>query len=258
MVISTAMPNATLNTKTVDGFNGTPTQPITPAVITSGITFGIKEQKRMRNDLKRYNIQRAINKKAQKILSSRPCTIKRLPSRKVILVPVSCTVYLVVSKISAAFCSIPASKTGNFCVPTSAIFILMRVLCRVLSIKLVIIFARLCSCRCRPGPDADTQLQKRHQSCWAVNNWQNHLQKTPAWQISCPRQHLAACSFLFVQQYMLTTHPLSQKAKARESSYPVWFFGIYHNFKRHHAIESFFQKTLSRYKPYLFLAGHQQ
>ena len=30
--------------KTVDGFKAIPTQPITPAVITSGITFGIKEQ----------------------------------------------------------------------------------------------------------------------------------------------------------------------------------------------------------------------
>ena len=40
MVISMAMPSAILKTNTVDGFNGTPAHPMTPAVITRGIKFG--------------------------------------------------------------------------------------------------------------------------------------------------------------------------------------------------------------------------
>lgn len=53
MVISTAIPNATLKTNTVDGFKGTPAQPIIPAVITNGITFGISEHTKIRTDLNR-------------------------------------------------------------------------------------------------------------------------------------------------------------------------------------------------------------
>src|SRR5882724_2076100 len=98
MVISIAIPRATLNTKTVDGFIGTPTQPITPAVISNGMILGIKEQINILIDRKRYNIQRAINKKAQPILTFKPFIINRLPSRKVTLVPVSCTLYLALGK----------------------------------------------------------------------------------------------------------------------------------------------------------------
>ena len=43
-----AIPSATLNTNTVEGFNGTPAQPITPAVINNGIILGISEQISMR------------------------------------------------------------------------------------------------------------------------------------------------------------------------------------------------------------------
>ena len=51
MVTSIAIPSAMLNIKTVEGFKAIPAQPITPAVITSGITLGIKEQTNMRTDL---------------------------------------------------------------------------------------------------------------------------------------------------------------------------------------------------------------
>ena len=53
MVMSMAMPNATLKTKTVEGFMATPAHPIIPAVIIKGTTFGIREHNKMRNDLKR-------------------------------------------------------------------------------------------------------------------------------------------------------------------------------------------------------------
>ena len=41
MVTSIAMPNATLKTNTVDGFNGIPTQPMMPAVMSNGMMFGM-------------------------------------------------------------------------------------------------------------------------------------------------------------------------------------------------------------------------
>ena len=43
MVSSTEIPKAILNTKIVEGLMGTPTNPITPAVITSGNKLGINE-----------------------------------------------------------------------------------------------------------------------------------------------------------------------------------------------------------------------
>ena len=46
-----AIPKATLNTSTVEGLSGTPTQPIMPAVITKGIKLGIKEQSKILADL---------------------------------------------------------------------------------------------------------------------------------------------------------------------------------------------------------------
>src|ERR1700760_3928924 len=98
MVISIAIPSAILNTSTVDGFNGTPTQPITPAVINSGITLGISEHNRMRKERKRYNMHNAINRNAQIILSFNPFMINELPSRKVTLEPVISTWYLFESK----------------------------------------------------------------------------------------------------------------------------------------------------------------
>ena len=51
MVTSIAIPRAILKIKTVEGFNAIPTQPIRPAVITKGITLGIKEQSKIRTDL---------------------------------------------------------------------------------------------------------------------------------------------------------------------------------------------------------------
>src|SRR6187397_2538442 len=93
MVISIAIPRATLKTSTVDGLSGTPTHPITPAVITNGMRLGINEQINILADLNRYNIQIEISKKAQRILSFNPLIIKLLPSKNVILVPVNCTRY---------------------------------------------------------------------------------------------------------------------------------------------------------------------
>ena len=43
MVSSTEIPKAILNTKMVDGFNGTPKYPIIPAVNNNGNKFGTKE-----------------------------------------------------------------------------------------------------------------------------------------------------------------------------------------------------------------------
>ena len=85
------MPRATLKTSTVEGFRGTPTQPIIPAVITNGTRLGIKEQIKIRSDLNKYNIHTAIRRKAQKILSFNPFIINLLPSKNVILVPVNFT-----------------------------------------------------------------------------------------------------------------------------------------------------------------------
>ena len=53
IVSSTEIPNAILNTKIVDGFIGTPTKPIIPAVITKGNKFGIREMIIILKDLKR-------------------------------------------------------------------------------------------------------------------------------------------------------------------------------------------------------------
>src|SRR5215203_2018091 len=75
MVISMAIPSATLKIKTVDGFSGIPTHPITPAVITSGIKFGNKEHNKIFHDLNRYNIHNAIRRNAHKILSFKPLMI---------------------------------------------------------------------------------------------------------------------------------------------------------------------------------------
>ena len=130
-----AIPKATLKTNTVLGFSGTPTHPITPAVIIKGIILGNNEHTKIRTDLNKYNIHKAINKNAQKTLSFNPFIINWLPSKKVILVPVSCTVCSVVSNNSFAFVSMPFKITGNSLVPTSAILTLIRVYCIVLSIK---------------------------------------------------------------------------------------------------------------------------
>src|ERR1051325_7697972 len=102
MVISMAIPSATLKIKTVEGFNGVRVHPITPAVIRRGIMFGIREQSKMRNDLNKYSIHKAINRKAHNILVLSPFIINWLPSRKVTLEPVSLTLYCVLLKILLA------------------------------------------------------------------------------------------------------------------------------------------------------------
>ena len=66
MVTSIAIPNATLNTNTVDGFKATPVHPMIPAVINRGTILGIKEQIKIGKDLNKKIIHIAINKKARK------------------------------------------------------------------------------------------------------------------------------------------------------------------------------------------------
>ena len=88
MVISIAIPSAILKTNTVEGFNGTPAHPMIPAVITSGIRLGSREQIRIRKLRNKYSMQTAINRKAQTMLCFKPLMIKVLPSRKVTVVPV--------------------------------------------------------------------------------------------------------------------------------------------------------------------------
>ena len=85
------MPRATLNIKTVDGFNATPDQPIIPAVTNKGITFGIREHNNILNERKRKSIQTAMSKNAHAMLSLRPLMMNLLPSKNVMLVPVSVT-----------------------------------------------------------------------------------------------------------------------------------------------------------------------
>ena len=72
MVISIAIPRATLKTNTVDGFKGIPVQPIIPAVIMSGIRLGMSEHNNILADLNKYNMQRVISKNAQRTLSFKP------------------------------------------------------------------------------------------------------------------------------------------------------------------------------------------
>src|SRR5258706_8165102 len=135
MVTSIAIPNATLKTNTVEGFKRTPAHPIMPAVTIRGITFGIREQKSIRKDLNKYNMHKAINKNAQKILSFKPLIIKRSPSKNVMVVPVNCTLYFDESKSWLVRFEIPFKISVNLLVPTSAIFMLILVLCLAVSIN---------------------------------------------------------------------------------------------------------------------------
>ena len=95
------MPSATLKMSTVDGFRRTPAQPIIPAVTTNGMILGINEQIKMRNDLNKYNIHKAINKNAQNRLCFNPFIIKMLPSKKVIVEPVNVILNFEESKSSS-------------------------------------------------------------------------------------------------------------------------------------------------------------
>ena len=130
MVTSIAIPNATLNTKTVEGFNEIPVHPMIPAVMNKGTILGIKEQIKIGKDLNKKIIQIAINKKAQKIDSPNPFTIKLLPSKNVTLLPVITTLYLAVSKIAIEALSILCNNTGSLALPISFIFTLILV-CRL-------------------------------------------------------------------------------------------------------------------------------
>ena len=67
MVSSTDIPNAILNTKIVEGFIGTPKNPIRPAVMSNGNKLGISDTKII---LKLLNIQ-AINNAIKKIAKER-------------------------------------------------------------------------------------------------------------------------------------------------------------------------------------------
>ena len=99
MVTSIAIPRATLKISTVEGFSLTPVQPIIPAVTIKGMTLGMREQIKIRKDLNKYSIHKAINKNAHKRLSFSPLIIKLLPSKKVIVAPVSVILTLKYQKV---------------------------------------------------------------------------------------------------------------------------------------------------------------
>ena len=122
-----AIPNATLNTKTVEGFKDIPVQPMIPAVMNKGTILGIKEHINIGKDLNKKIIQIAISKKAQKMDSPNPFTIKLLPSKKVTLLPVITTLYFAVSKMALEALSILCNKTGSLALPISFILTLILV-----------------------------------------------------------------------------------------------------------------------------------
>ena len=105
-----------------------------PAVINKGMILGIKEHIRIGKDLNKKIIQKAINKKAQKIDSLNPLIIKLLPSKKVTLLPVISTWYLVVSKSALVTLSIFAKNMGNLALPIS--FMLTEILVAFLSLSI--------------------------------------------------------------------------------------------------------------------------
>ena len=65
IVSSTEIPNAILKTRIVDGFNGIPVNPITPAVIMSGKRFGINEIIIILTERNRNAINKAIKSMAR-------------------------------------------------------------------------------------------------------------------------------------------------------------------------------------------------
>ena len=71
------------------------------------------------------------------MLCFNPSTINLLPSKKVMLLPVKSTLYFEVSNNWSALFLIPLNITGSRTVPTSAMLILILVLCFAVSIKLV-------------------------------------------------------------------------------------------------------------------------
>ena len=104
-----------------------PVHPMMPAVINRGTILGIKEQIKIGKDLNKKIIQIAINKKAQKIDSPKPFTIKLLPSKNVTLLPVITTLYLAVSKMAIEALSIFCNNGGSLALPMSFIFTLILV-----------------------------------------------------------------------------------------------------------------------------------
>ena len=65
MVSSTEIPNATENTRMVEGLIGMPVHPMTPAVNSNGSKLGIKAMPTMRALLKSRAITSAITKMAR-------------------------------------------------------------------------------------------------------------------------------------------------------------------------------------------------
>src|SRR5436190_15645532 len=76
-----------------------------------------------------------MSRNAHKILSFNPLMIKLLPSRNVMLVPVSCTVYFLFENNRVVVFLMVSRIAGRRALPTSAILILMRASCRLLSIN---------------------------------------------------------------------------------------------------------------------------
>ena len=136
MVSSTEMPNAMLNTKTVDGLMGMPNQPITPAVNSSGNRLGTKAMATILEDLNKLAIIRAITQMAKAMEMPRFLTMYVVPSKNVMLVPVMMRPYFSGGKMESTRGRTSSNNSRISRVPTSAIWTLTRVTARVESKKL--------------------------------------------------------------------------------------------------------------------------
>src|SRR5215218_1739019 len=83
-----------------------------------------------------------ISKNAQNTLSFNPLIINLEPSKKVTLVPVNCTLYLVLSNNWLDLILILSNTRGSLALPMSFILILIRACCRLLSIKVLTSLAK--------------------------------------------------------------------------------------------------------------------
>ena len=88
MVASTVIPKAILNTNIVLGFNGILKYPIVPAVIKSGIIFGIIAIIIILNDGNKNPIVNEINNKDQNVADIKLSNKKEFPFKKIAVVPV--------------------------------------------------------------------------------------------------------------------------------------------------------------------------
>ena len=121
MVSSTEMPNAMLNTSTVEGLMAIPNQPITPAVNSSGNKLGTKAMATIREDLNRLAIINAMTQMAKAMEMPRLVTMYVVPSKKVTLVPVMMRPYFSGGKMESTRGRTSFNNSRISRVPTSAI-----------------------------------------------------------------------------------------------------------------------------------------